>query len=53
MDYGSKHLLDIPYGEQAWINDTPVFFHATRGGYRNHQALERWVKETKKYLDID
>jgi hypothetical protein len=48
-----QHLLDIPYGEQAWINDTPVFFHATRGGYRNHQALERWVKEAKKYLDID
>jgi hypothetical protein len=48
-----QHLLDIPYGEQAWINDTPVFFHATRGGYRNNQALERWVKEAKKHLGID
>ena len=47
-----EHLLDIPYGEQCWLDDIPIFFHATRGGYRNTDALKRWVTEVEKYFKI-
>lgn len=45
-----QHVLDIPYGEQCWIDETPIFFHATRGGFRSIDALKRWVKEAENYL---
>lgn len=47
-----EHLLNIPYGEQAWIDSTPIFFHATRGGYRNNDALTLWVNEVENYFNI-
>jgi len=45
------HLLDIPYGEQAWIDDKPIFFHQTRGAYRATAALNEWIEKAGKYLD--
>jgi hypothetical protein len=45
------HLLDIPYGEQAWINGRPFFFHQTRGAYRATAALDEWLEKAGKYLD--
>jgi hypothetical protein len=45
------HLLDIPYGEQAWIGDKPFFFHQTRGAYRATAALDEWLEKAGKYLD--
>ena len=43
---------DGVYGEQAWIDSTPIFFHATRGGYRNNDALTLWVNEVENYFNI-
>ena len=51
-DLWKEHLLDIPYGEQAWLDDTPIFFHATRGGYRGNTALNLWVREVEKYFNV-
>ena len=48
-----EHLLDIPYGEQCWLDDIPIFFHATRGGYRGNAALKRWVTEVEKYFNSE
>jgi len=48
-----EHLIDIPYGEQAWLDDVPIFFHATRSGYRVTSAHEKWVYEVEKYLEIE
>jgi len=47
-----EHLLNIPYGEQCWLDDIPIFFHATRGGYRNTDALKLWVTEVENYFKI-
>tara|TARA_Y100001937_G_scaffold95871_1_gene130260 strand:+ start:9496 stop:10371 length:876 start_codon:yes stop_codon:yes gene_type:complete len=46
-----EHLLDIPYGEQAWINDRPFFFHQTRGAYRGIEALNEWKEKAGGYLE--
>ncbi len=45
------HLLNIPYGEQAWISDRPFFFHQTRGAYRDLSSLDEWLKEAGGYLN--
>tara|TARA_R100000008_G_C3565845_1_gene159094 strand:- start:436 stop:1362 length:927 start_codon:yes stop_codon:yes gene_type:complete len=47
----SGHLLNLPYGEQAWIGDKPIFYHQTRGGYRRAAQLPDWVNACEKYLE--
>ena len=47
----TEHLLDIPYGEQAWIGDKPFFFHQTRGAYRATSALNEWLEKAGGYLN--
>ena len=49
----SEHLLDLNNGEQAWINDKPFFYHYGRGATRDEETYEKWIKETKKYLEIN
>ena len=48
-----EHVLNIThmYSEQAWINETPIFFHHGRGGYRRIDTLPKWIEEAEKYLD--
>ena len=48
----SKHLLDIPYGEQAWLkgDKKPFFFHQTRGAWRPSDKMDEWMREAGKYL---
>ena len=47
-----EHLLNFPKGEQAWLDDIPIFFHATQGGSRGMSVFNPWVKEAKDYLKI-
>ncbi len=46
-----EHVVNIPYGEQAWLVDKPFFFHQTRGAYRGDDKLEEWLREAGKYLE--
>jgi|TARA_B100001964_G_scaffold244265_1_gene325038 hypothetical protein len=46
-----EHVVNIPYGEQAWLVDKPFFFHQTRGAYRGNDKLEEWLREAGKYLE--
>tara|TARA_Y100000310_G_C20664511_1_gene806701 strand:+ start:1476 stop:2405 length:930 start_codon:yes stop_codon:yes gene_type:complete len=48
-----ENLLDYPWGEQAWLDEIPIFFHATQGGRRGFDEFNRWSREVKKYLDIN
>ena len=48
-----EHLLDYPWGEQAWLDEIPIFFHATQGGRRGFTEFNRWRKEVKGYLGIE
>jgi len=47
----AKHLLDIPYGEQAYINDIPIVFHQNRFLYNRIEKNNDWVTEASKYLN--
>ena len=47
-----ENLLDYPWGEQAWLDEIPIFFHATQGGRRGFDEFNRWSREVKKYLEI-
>jgi len=49
----TKHLLNITdgYAEQAWLDDTPIFFHHGRSGYRRKDSINIWTEEVEKYLD--
>tara|TARA_Y100000004_G_scaffold187212_1_gene239702 strand:- start:126 stop:923 length:798 start_codon:yes stop_codon:yes gene_type:complete len=46
-----QHLLNLKHGEQAWINDTPFFYHYGRGSQRSDSLHDEWVEETNKYLN--
>lgn len=47
------HVLNIVdgYAEQAWLDNTPIFFHHGRSGYRRKDSINRWTEEVEKYLD--
>tara|TARA_R100001163_G_C5058704_1_gene195334 strand:- start:277 stop:1176 length:900 start_codon:yes stop_codon:yes gene_type:complete len=47
-----EHLIDYTWGEQAWLDDTPIFFHATQGGRRGMSEFNQWVGEVKRYLKV-
>tara|TARA_Y100001963_G_scaffold28565_1_gene38852 strand:+ start:38 stop:760 length:723 start_codon:yes stop_codon:yes gene_type:complete len=46
------HLLDLPHGEQVYVDDVPFFYHYGRGTTRDEKTYEKWIKETKKYLEF-
>ena len=48
----SLHLLDLPHGEQVYIEDVPFFYHYGRGATRDDETYDKWIKEVKKYLEI-
>jgi len=47
------HLLDLPHGEQVYINDTPFFYHYGRGATRDEDIYQKWIIEVKKYLEFN
>ena len=47
----SKHVLDVPYGEQCSIYDKPFFFHYGRGETRSEEDQQKFVNEARRYLD--
>jgi len=47
----SKHLLNLPHGEQCSVNGKPFFFHYGRGETRPQEKIEMWNKEARRYLD--
>ena len=47
----SKHILNLPHGEQCSINQKPFFFHYGRGETRPQETIDLWNKEARRYLD--
>ena len=47
-----ENLLDYPWGEQAWLDEVPIFFHATQGGRRGMSEFNQWIREVRRYLSI-
>ena len=42
--------LNIPNGEQGWINDTPFVYHYGRGTTRADDLKSSWIKAVSEYL---
>ena len=47
----SKHLLNLPHGEQCSVNGRPFFYHYGRGETRPQETIELWNKEARRFLD--
>ena len=48
----SKHVLDVDFGEEGFINDIPFVHHAGRGAARAEDYYKTWKLKVSKYLDI-
>ena len=48
----SKHVLDVPFGEEGFINGVPFMHHGSRGAIRSEDHYNMWVSESSKYLNI-
>jgi len=48
-----EHKLNLRNGEQAWINEKPIFYHFGRGSVRQDDLYHQWVSEASKYLGVD
>ena len=46
-----QHLIDVPWGEQAWLEDVPIHFHHAKGTMRDKKRFDIWEKEVEKYLN--
>ena len=46
----SKHILNLPHGEQCSINDKPFFYHYGRGETRPQETIELWNKEPRRFF---
>ena len=44
------HVLDLPHGEQGWINDKPFVYHYGRGTSRGEHLKKLWIKKITEYL---
>ena len=44
------HVIDLPHGEQGWINDKPFVYHYGRGTTRQGHLKDLWVKTITEYL---
>ena len=49
----NQHLLTLSHGEQAWINDKPIFYHYGRGSARADDLYLDWMREVAKYLNMN
>ena len=48
----SQHTLNFSNGEQAWIDNRPVFFHHGRGSVRADKLYKEWIEITSNYLGL-
>ena len=48
----SKHVLNVPFGEEGFINGVPFMHHGSRGAIRSEDHYEIWISEVSKYLNI-
>ena len=48
----SKHVLDLNFGEEGFINGVPFMHHAGRGAARSIDYYKKWKDEVTKYLNI-
>tara|TARA_R100000008_G_C3559445_1_gene155222 strand:+ start:424 stop:1233 length:810 start_codon:yes stop_codon:yes gene_type:complete len=46
----SEHLMDLPHGQQSWINGKPIVYHYGHGSTREDEKYQLWIDETTKYL---
>ena len=44
------HVLDLPHGEQGFINYKPFVYHFGRGTSRGEHLKKLWIKKTTEYL---
>jgi len=44
------HILDLPHGEQGWINDKPFIYHYGRGTSRGPDLRKLWIEKTTEYM---
>tara|TARA_R110001592_G_scaffold107600_1_gene301024 strand:- start:5557 stop:6414 length:858 start_codon:yes stop_codon:yes gene_type:complete len=49
----SKHLLNVNFGEEGFIDGIPFLHHAGRGAARTIDYYKQWVSEISKYLNIE
>ena len=48
----SKHVLNVSFGEEGFINGIPFLHHAGRGSARAVDYYDTWKYEVTKYLNI-
>ena len=48
----SKHILNVNFGEEGFINGVPFMHHGGRGAVRSIDYYEIWISEVSKYLNI-
>lgn len=46
-----KHLLDLPKGEQIWVDEIPFLYHYGRGSSKDDDSFNLWIDEIDKYLE--
>ena len=46
----NKHILDLGYGEQIFINDIPFLYHYGRGSARDEGLYQKWIEIVGNYL---
>jgi hypothetical protein len=46
-----KHILDLPHGEQGWINSKPFIYHYGRGTTRGEGLRKLWIETVENYLE--
>tara|TARA_B100000575_G_C23143268_1_gene666072 strand:+ start:10160 stop:10948 length:789 start_codon:yes stop_codon:yes gene_type:complete len=46
----SQHILDVPHGEQGWINGKPFVYHYGRGTTRDKNLKQIWIDSVSNYL---
>ena len=45
-----KTILNLKFGEQAFIGDKPFFYHYGRGSSRDDKDCQNWIEEVTKIL---
>jgi len=47
----SEHILDVPCGEQAFINKIPFLYHYGRGSTRDNTYVDIWIDKVTNYFN--
>ncbi|MBT4207259.1 hypothetical protein HOE22_02840 [Candidatus Woesearchaeota archaeon] len=49
----SEHLLNLSFGEEAWVNEVPFLHHGGRGATRSIDYYNEFRDEVIKYLELN